>query len=53
MKEMQREIKRRVMVLEYMEKIGVNNYRDVARIISAYYKDPDTLMVDVESVMKR
>ena len=40
-KRMEQEIKRRLDIFEYMKKIGVQNYRDVARIVSSYYKDPE------------
>ena len=38
---MEQEIKRRLDIFEYMKKIGVQNYRDVARIVSSYYKDAE------------
>jgi len=40
-KRMEQEIKRRLDIFEYMKKIGVQNYRDVARIVSSYYKDSE------------
>jgi flagellar protein FlaI len=43
-REMEREIKRRVDILEYMKKIGMDSHRKVATIISAYYKDPEKVM---------
>lgn len=43
-REMEREIKRRVDILEYMKKTGVSNYREVAKIVTSYYKDPESLM---------
>jgi flagellar protein FlaI len=46
-REMEREVKRRMDILEYMMKIGVNNYRQVAKIVSAYYKDPEKVMREV------
>jgi flagellar protein FlaI len=48
-REMEREIKRRVDILEYMKKVGVDNHRRVATIISAYYKDPDKVMKEVKA----
>jgi flagellar protein FlaI len=48
-REMEREIKRRVDILEYMKKIGMDNHRKVATIISAYYKDPDKVMKEVRA----
>jgi flagellar protein FlaI len=41
MREVEREVKRRIDLIAYMQNIGVNNYLDVSRIISAYYKDPE------------
>lgn len=46
-REMEREIKRRVDILEYMKKVGMDNHRRVATIISAYYKDPEKVMKEV------
>ena len=48
-REMEREIKRRVDILEYMKKTGIDNHRKVATIISAYYKDPDKVMKEVRA----
>jgi flagellar protein FlaI len=46
-REMDREVKRRVEILDYMRRIGVDNYRQVARIISAYYRNPERLMKEI------
>lgn len=46
-KEMEKEIKRRMDILEYMKRSGVSNYRQVAKIVSAYYKDPEKVMKEV------
>jgi flagellar protein FlaI len=48
-REMEREIKRRVDILEYMKKTGIDNHKKVATIISAYYKDPDKVMKEVRA----
>ncbi len=48
---MELEVKRREMILRYMEKLGVRYYRDVARIVSAYYKNPDEVMKRVTEVL--
>ncbi len=48
-REMEREIKRRVDILEYMKKMSIDNHRKVATIISAYYKDPDKVMKEVRA----
>jgi flagellar protein FlaI len=50
-REMEREWRRRVEILEYMKKINVGHYREVARIISTYYKSPDKIMKEVREVM--
>lgn len=48
-REMEREIKRRVDILEYMKKIGIDSHRKVATIVSAYYKDPEKVMREVRA----
>jgi len=48
-REMEREIKRRVDILEYMKKVGIDSHRKVATIISAYYKDPEKVMREVRA----
>lgn len=48
-REMERELKRRVDILEYMKKVNVDNHRKVATIISAYYKDPEKVMKEVRA----
>lgn len=48
-REMEREIKRRVDILEYMKKVGIENHKMVATIISAYYKDPEKVMKEVRT----
>lgn len=50
-REMEREIRRRVEILEYMKKAGINNYKEVASIISTYYKFPDKLMKRIREKM--
>ncbi len=52
-KRMEQEVKRRIDLFKYMEKTGVANYRDVARIASAYYKDPDEMMQIVEAELSK
>ncbi len=51
-REMEREVKRRVDILEYMKKSGVDNYRSVAKIISAYYKDPEKVGKEVRDKLQ-
>jgi len=41
---MEQEVKRRIDIFEYIKKKKVQNYKDVARIVSGYYKDPDETM---------
>jgi hypothetical protein len=48
---MEREVKRRVEILEYMKKTGVDNYKQVARIISAYYKSPERALKEIREKM--
>jgi len=48
-REMEREIKRRVDILEYMKKVGMDSHKKVATIISAYYKDPEKVMREVRA----
>jgi flagellar protein FlaI len=50
-REMEREVKRRVEILEYMKKTGVDNYKQVARIISAYYKNPERAIKEIREKM--
>ncbi len=50
---MEIEVKRREMVLEYMEKIGVTNYREVSRIIAEYFKDSDRFIEKIQDVLKK
>src|SRR3972149_94963 len=44
---MEQETKRRLDVFEYMKKAKVQNYRDVAKIISTYYRDPDVMIMTI------
>ena len=48
-REMEREIKRRVDILEYIKKMGIDSHRKVAAVISAYYKDPEKVMKEVRA----
>jgi flagellar protein FlaI len=40
--QMKEEFKRRCDIIEWMRKTNVRNYLDVAKLVSGYYKDPDT-----------
>ncbi len=48
-RDMEREIKRRVDILDYMKKTQMDSHRKVATIISAYYKDPEKVMKEVRA----
>ncbi len=39
--DMQNELNRRVEVINYMVRKDMTNYREIAKIITAYYKDPE------------
>lgn len=41
---MEQEVKRRIDIFGYMKKAGVDNYREVAKLVSGYYKDPDGVL---------
>ncbi len=41
---MEQEVKRRMDLFEYMRRTGVASYKDVARIASTYFKDPEEMM---------
>nr|NIN66352.1 secretion system protein E [Anaerolineae bacterium] len=43
-KRMEQEVKRRMDLFEYMRRTGVASYKDVARIASTYFKDPEEMM---------
>ncbi|MEM3395837.1 MAG: type II/IV secretion system ATPase subunit [Thermoplasmata archaeon] len=58
MKEMEREVKRRCDILEYMKLIESQRpkdnpftYKDVARLVSWYYKEPDAVMETVRQAL--
>jgi len=48
---MEQEVKRRIDIFEYMKKVGMKNYREVAKIVSSYYKDPDDTMKVVRDLL--
>ena len=50
-REMMREVKRRIDLLEYMKKIGIKTNREIAVIVSAYYTNPDETMKDVRKIL--
>lgn len=43
-REMEREVKRRKMVLDYMNKNDINDYQEFAGIISNYYRNKEQIM---------
>lgn len=45
--QMKEEVKRREEILEWMRKTNVRNFIDVAKIISAYYKNPEETIKNV------
>ncbi len=47
-REMEREVKRRKKVLDYMEKEEIFNYKDFAHIISSYYRDKEKVLEKVK-----
>ncbi len=46
-REMEKEVKRRKMVLDYLEKEEIFNYKDFAHMISSYYRDKKSVMKEV------
>ncbi len=52
-RDMEHEVKRRVEILTYMRKVGITAYKDVARIVSAYYDHPEELMEEVKEGLAR
>jgi len=51
-REMEREVKRRVDILEYMKRSGFDNYRQVAKVISGYYKDPEKVGKEIREKLQ-
>jgi len=51
LRDMEDEVRRRMTILEYMIETRVDDYRHVARIVSAYYKNPDSVMDDVRATL--
>jgi hypothetical protein len=39
-------------ILEFMNLSGVDNFRRVAKIVSAYYRDPQTVIKEVREKLK-
>lgn len=51
-RQMEREVKRRKMVLDYMDKNDITNYKEFAEITSAYYRDKESVMNMVKEEME-
>jgi flagellar protein FlaI len=43
-KRMEQEVKRRIDIFQYMRKAGMDNYKQVAKTVSSYYKDPEAVI---------
>src|SRR5213596_3447745 len=48
---MEQEVKRRLDIFDYMKRTDIKNYRDVAKIVSAYYRDPDGMIKIVRDTL--
>jgi flagellar protein FlaI len=46
-REMMREVKRRTRLLQYLRSKNIS-YKNVAKYVSAYYKDPEKVMKEVD-----
>lgn len=51
-RQMEEEFRRRIMMLEYMKRMGYSNYKMVASLISAYYRDPQRTTARVQAEME-
>src|SRR6266566_2290741 len=49
---MEQEVKRRLDIFEYMQRMEIKNYRDVAKIVSSYYKDPDGMIKIIRDTLQ-
>jgi len=49
---MEQEVKRRLDLFEYMKRTGTQNYREVAKIVSSYYKDPERMIKIVRETLQ-
>ena len=45
------ELERRKKILDYMNYVGIDNYRDFATLVSFYYKNPDGLLGRVRETL--
>ncbi len=48
---MEQEVKRRLDLFDYMKRTAVQNYRDVAKVVSSYYKDPEGMIKIVRETL--
>jgi flagellar protein FlaI len=44
-------VKRRLDIFDYLKRNDIKNYRDVAKIVSSYYKDPDGMIKIVRDTL--
>jgi len=51
MRRMEIEIERRKKILDYMNAVGIDNYRDFASLVSYYFKKPDGLLDRVRQTL--
>src|SRR6266568_2199358 len=49
---MEQEVKRRLDLFDYMKRMEIKNYRDVAKIVSSYYRDPDGMIKIVRETLQ-
>jgi flagellar protein FlaI len=52
MREMDREVKRRVLMLKYMDLMGFRQHREVAGLIAQYYRNPTEVMKKVTNTLR-
>ncbi len=48
-REMEREVKRRKIVLEYLDQEEIYNYRDFAQVVTTYYRDKEKVLKKAKS----
>src|SRR5207245_2010897 len=49
---MEQEVKRRLDIFEYMKRTEIKNYRDVAKIVSSYYRDPEGMIKIIRDTLQ-
>ena len=49
---MEQEVKRRLDIFEYMRRMDIKNYRDVAKIVSSYIRDPERMIKIVRETLQ-